>query len=236
MAGALRGLARRVLDRVAGPQPVGEGFVAGSERAFAALDDNAESTFSSVGAALIGSWEVLLADVSRALGPIPQEQRGKLVERISDALVPTMSTLQHGERPFKAALQGGVKVALRSGRLSDATEPLAAHLETIGEPVATGWSKTVQYLQPVVETLPEPDKVRASLAFLGGELRRVFDAEATSFRHRIEALPRATALEPALFDAMESWKQGVIRGLEIAIYDARTRLVEAAHKGARAGG
>lgn len=230
MAGALRGLAKRVMDRVAGPAPVGDGFGPGSARAFAALDDNAESTFSSVGAALVGSWEVLLADVSRSLGPIPQEQRAKLVERLSDALVPTMGTLQHGERPFKAALQAGVKVALRSGRLSDASDPLVAQLETLGEPVATGWSKTVQYLQPVCDTLPEPDKLRASLAFIGGELRRVFDSEAAAFRQRMGALPRATAIEPALFEAMEAWKQGVIRGVEIAVYEARTRLVEAANR------
>lgn len=228
MPGALRGLAKRVMDRVAGPAQVGEGFGPGSERAFAALDDNAESAFSSVSAAVVSSWEVLLADVARALGPMPAEARGKLVERISDALVPTMSSLQHAERPFREAIKGGVRIALRSGRLQDATDPLVSHLESLGEPFATGWSKTVQYLQPVFEVLPEPDKVRASLAFLGGELRRVFDSEAAAFQRRVGALSRANALEPALFEAMEAWKQGVIRGLEMTLYEARNRLVEAA--------
>lgn len=224
----LRGLARRVLDRIGGPRLVGEGFGPGSERAFATLHDGAESSFSALGAAAVSSWEVLLADLSRALQRLPAPDRARLVERVSDALVPTVSPLQHGERPFRAALQSGVQAALRSGRLEDATEPLCAHLETLGEPVAAGWGKTVAFLQPVCEALPEPEALRGKLAFTGGELRGVFDAEAARFRARMEELPRAPALEPALAGALDAWKQGVVRGLEVAIYGARTRLVEAA--------
>ncbi len=228
MPGPLRGLARRVLDRIGGPREAGAGFTQGSERAFAALDDNAESAFSALGAAVVSSWEVLLADLGRALQHLPAEPRGRLVERVSDALVPTAAPLQHGERPFRAAVQSGVKAALRSGRLEDATEPLCAHLETLGEPVAAGWAKTVAFLQPVYEALPEPDALRGALAFTGGELRGVFDQEAARFRARMEALPRASALEPALNQALDAWKQGVVRGIEVALYGARTRMVEAA--------
>lgn len=231
----LRGLARRVLDRIGGPPAVGEGFGPGSERAFAQLDDAAEGAFSAVGAAVVSSWEVLLADLARALGQLPAERRARLVERVSDALVPTASPLTHAERPFKAALQGGVKAALRSGRLADATEPLCAHLETLGEPVAAGWGRTTAFMQPVYEALPEPDALRGALAFTGGELRAVFDGEAARFRAAMEALPAAPALEPALTLAFERWKEGVVRGVEVALYGARSRLVEAATRARHAG-
>lgn len=230
MPGPLRGIARRVLDRIAGPREVGSGFPPGSERVFAVVDDGAEAVFSSLGAAAISSWEVLLADLGRALGELPAEERASLLQRVSDAIVPTLSPLQHGERPFRAALKEGVKAALRSGQLADATEPLAVHLEGLGDPLAAGWAKTTAYLQPVFDALPEPDALRGSLAFTGGELRGLMDREAAAFRDRMNALPEAPALEPALLDAMDAWKRGVVRGLEIAFYGARTRLVEASRR------
>lgn len=224
MLGPLRQLARRVRDRLDGPV-VGERFPANGAAAFAALDASAEGVFSSVGAAVVSSWEVLLADVGRAL---PPDQRAKAVARISDALVPTLSPLQHLDRPFREQNSAGVKVALRSGRLVDATDPLATWFEGLGAPVAAGWAKTVGYLGPICELFEEPEALRGSLAFTGSALRGVFDEQARVFAEAMAALPTAPSLEPALMSALDGWKTRVVRGVEMTIYGARTKLVEAA--------
>jgi len=235
MPGPLRNLARHLLDRVSGPHEAGARYTGSAERALARLHDGAESAFNAVGAAAVSSWEVLLADLARALSQLPAEQRAALITRVSDALVPTVAPLQHGERPFRAALQQGVQAAARSGQLADAVEPLIEHLESLGEPVANGWAKTTAFLAPLYDALAEPDALRGALAFTGGELRGVFDNEAALFRARMEALPRATSLDAALLDALAAWQQGVVRGIEVAIYGARTRLVGPASRARAAG-
>lgn len=235
MPGPLRSLARHLLDRVSAPREAGDRYTGNAERALAHLHDNAESAFNAVGAAAVSSWEVLLADLGRALQQLPAERRAALVTRVSDALVPTVAPLQHGERPFRAALQEGVRAAQRSGQLADAVEPLIVYLESLGEPVANGWAKTTAFLSPLYEALAEPDALRGALAFTGGELRGVFDNEAALFRSRMEALPRATNLDSALIEAMSAWQQGVVRGIEVAIYGARTRLVGPASRARAAG-
>lgn len=228
MLGPLRHLARRVRDRLDGA-PLGDRFPANGAAAFAVLDGNAEGVFSSVGAAVVSSWEVLLADVGRALGrTMTDTERAAAVTRMSDALVPTLSPLQHLDRPFRAAASAGVNTALRTGVLAHATDPLVASLDGLAEPVAAGWAKTVSYLGPLCEQLPEPPALRGALAFTGGELRALFEGQARTFAGAMTALSTAPALEPPLLAAMEAWKQGVVRGVEVAIYGARTRLVEAA--------
>lgn len=228
MPGPLRGIARRLADRLRGPATVGDRFTPATADAFAKLDADAEGLFGAVGAAVVSSWEVLLTDVGRALHQrVPKAVAAERVQRLSDALVPTASPLQHGERPFQEALRAAVREAQRTGRLSDATLPLVAVVEGLGAPLASGWGKTVQYMAPVIDATAEPEKLRGALAFTGGELRGVFEREAAGLASRLELLPHAPALEPALLECFETWKHGVVRGLEIALYEARTRLLTA---------
>ena len=85
--GRLKGLARRVKRRVAGTSSVGDRFGPAQDTAFARLDDNADSSFQIIGASVVGTWEVLLTDLAKAMrGAVPDAKARKLVERVSDAL------------------------------------------------------------------------------------------------------------------------------------------------------
>lgn len=224
MPGPLRGLARRIRDQLR-PAPASRGFRPGDEAAFAELNDNLEGAFQSVGAAVTSSWEVALADLGRALrARLPQQQAAALLERMSDALVPTLSPLQHAERPVQAALAAGLRRAIQTGAAAEASDPVVAGLTALARPVAGGWEKTVAHLDPLILALPEPEALRRGLARTGDSLREVFEREAQGFGARVSGAPSAEAL----LDALDAWKQGVVRGVELAIYAARSRLVEAA--------
>ena len=228
MPGPLRKLVRSAAQRLISPGRVGEGFPPGAERAFATLHDSAEGVFGQVGAALTSTWEVLLTDVGRAMSArVPEAERRVLVERLSDALVPTAGALRHAERPFQAALTEGVKQARRQDRLALATEPLAACVGALGEPVAAGWSNTQSYLQPWISAFPDPESLRGALVFTGGELRQVFDRQAQTYGDQLRALPGQDDLQKALLEATDAWKRGVVRGVEVAIYGLCAPLLAA---------
>ena len=52
------------------------------------------------------------------------------------------------------------------------------------------------------------------------------EAYATAMR----ALSQAEDLDRALTDALDTWRAGVVRGIEVTLYDKRTALVEAANR------
>lgn len=230
-AARLRGFARRVRDRVAGPRAIGDAFGPSDDRAFAQLDDVADSAFALVGSAIVSTWEVTLTDVGRAMsGRLPEAERVQLIERLSDAIVPTLGPIQGAGRRFRAGIKAGVKAGLRSGSLADATAPLGHALAGLTPPVREGWETTTGYLAPVFDALPDSDSLRTAFAEAGAELAELLDRQAAEFADRMAALPEAPALEPALVGALDAWQQHVVRGLEHILYDRRTVLVEAARR------
>ena len=120
-----RRLARRLRQDSTSKSSVGSGFSAAQDGAMAALDQSAEGAFAVLGAAVVSSWEVGLTDLARALrGRIEESEQADLVERMSDALVPTESPFSGAGKRYRHAVKMGTKKALETGQLQDAIAPL----------------------------------------------------------------------------------------------------------------
>jgi hypothetical protein len=227
--GRLRGLASRVKRKIAGQKAVGSGFGPSQDTAFARLDHNAEAAFQLVGASLVGTWEVLLTDLARALSrTMPVEESRPLLDRISDALVPTQGPLQALGRTYRQSLKHGVQKGLQSGQLSDATETILASMARFPQELSEGWLKTVDYLEPIFTALDPGGAAEARFRVGGGELSGILEKENAAYAAALRALPQADDLDRALTDALDTWRAGVVRGIEVTLYDKRTALVEAA--------
>lgn len=227
----LRGLARRVKRRVVGSSAVGDRFGPAQDRAFARLDDNADASFQIIGASVVGTWEVLLTDLAKAMrGAVPDEQARKLVERVSDALVPTQEPMQNASRVYRKALKQGVQQALSTGRLSDATAPICASIEPLPAKLGQGWSKTAEYLEPVLAALSPDGTLRADFAARGAELEASIEAHNAAYTAQMQAMPEATDLDAALAAAMDAWRVDVARTMELFLYARRTAMVDAAQR------
>lgn len=232
--GLLRNLARGALQRALPKRPsaaagIGGQFSAGQDRAMAELDAGVESAFQLIGAAVVSTWEVLLTDAGRALvGQLPEADRAAVLTRLSDALVPTQERVQAGGRALRAAVKSGTQAGLRSGQLAEATAPLLPVVRGLGAQVAEGWASSVAYLEPALARMDDPAALSERFSDLGPAIRSHLDIEAERFVLRIEALPEAAALGPALQDALDAWQKGVSRAFEVELYGARTALVESA--------
>ena len=223
--GGLKGLARKVRG---GGGAVGTGFGVDQDKAFAKANDNAEGSMQVFAASMVSSWEVLLTDLGRALvGKLSEEERGRLVERVSDALVPTLTPIQGVGRKFPHALKTGVKAGLAEQRLDAAVGPLCAVLDALPGEVSSGWLKTTDYLAPLLEVLGQDGleaEFRAGGAVLGGELTKA----AAGFRRDMDALPQQPDLQKALDTAVDAWRDAAVRALETEVYARRELLVQAA--------
>lgn len=223
----LKGLARRVRDR--GKEPgVGTGFGPAQDRAFAQAHDDAEGSFQVFAAAMVSSWEVLLTDLGRALvGRVSEEERGRLVERVSDALVPTLTPVQGVGRRFSHALKTGVREALQQERLDAAVGPLAAVLDGLPAELERGWAKTSEYLGPLFERLGDAE-LEAAFAAGGPALAALLREAARGFAADVAALPQQPELGPALTAAVDRWRDAAVRAVETEVYTRRELLVQAA--------
>jgi len=232
-SGRFRGLARRVKNKIQGnSNAVGDGFGPSQDAAFAHLDDAADSAFQLIGASLVSSWEVMLTDVSRAMDPnvpsnLTQEKLREMLERISDGLVPTQDPVRNTGKLYRRNLKKGVKHALQTGKLQDATAPLALSLKELGPEFHAGWTKTTEYLEPVLALLDSDGSVRAKFETSGAEMAEMFQKSLQEYNAAQAALPQSSDLKAAIVIALETWQQSVSRGLEISIYDCRTALVNA---------
>ena len=233
-AGRLRGMARRVKNKIQGNSiAVGEGFGPSQDAAFAHLDDAADSAFQLIGASLVSSWEVLLTDVSRSMDPnvpsvVSPEKLREMLDRISDGLVPTQGPVQNTGKLYRRNLKKGVKHALQTGRLQDATNPLSLSLKELGPEFHAGWLKTIEYIEPVFEVIDVDGAVRARFEAGGPEMEAMFRECLRNYNAAQDALPQASDLRAAVVTALETWQQSVSRGLEIFIYDCRTAMVKSA--------
>lgn len=209
------------------------GFSERDAAAFAELDAASEALFSSLGAAVTSGWEVMLADLGRALRATGSAERAAAItNKLSDALVPVLSPLQHGERPLQERLRAGVRAATTSGRRADAFDPIVASLASFGGPLQLGWLAALEYVAVILTDLDPSGALKHKLEGQGRVMARLFETQAAALGARLSAL--GPDLDPALRDVTEQWRDDVVRGLEFAIYDARTALVNAAAKSGKA--
>ena len=208
---------------------VGPNFSAAQDGAMAALDRSAEGAFAILGAAVVSSWEVALTDLSRALrGRVDESQQAELIERMSDALVPTESPFSGAGKRYSHAVKTGTKTALESGRLSDAVAPLGDAVGVLGSAFAQGWPKTAGHMEPIFEALGGDPSTKEAFLALGPRLQSELDDAWRNYVRTLDEIGQASHLETALVDGLEAWKDEAVRAVEVVLYQSRDVLVKAA--------
>ncbi len=215
-----RGLITRLRARLAGARPearrgIGEAFGPAMAADWNELVEQVDAEVKKCGSALVGSWEVGAAELGRVLVGDPDDRR--LVERYSDALVPTQGPLTELHRAVPAAMARGLKAGTTTGRLDAATAPLGQLVQPVGGQIEAGWEKTRAYLEPLFARGGDPHGASARFAQGGPALAAASAEAADLLRARLLALPEAPNLWDGLTGAVEDWQRALSRSIEIIV-------------------
>lgn len=227
--GLLTRLRARLRGNAPGTSVLGPRFTPALEETWRELEEQVDAELKKAGSSIVGAWEVGAAELGRVVVGRPDDK--VLVERFSDALVPTLQPFQDLHKGVSGAMQKGLAAGLSTGSVAAATAPLAKLLEGLDAQAATGWEKTTKHLDPLFALCPRPDEARDR--FLAGEravAQACVDAD-TLWRARLAALPEAPGLWEGLTGAAEGWQLSVTRGLEIALDRQTKGLVGAIREG-----
>ncbi len=220
------GLLTRVKNRLLGKKPspaIGTGFPASYAEEWTDLIEQVDNYGQKVGAAVVQSWEVGAAELGRAL----QGRAGEnvLIERFSDALVPTLTPFQDLHKKTTAAMKQGLDRGGASGQIGPATEALASLVAGLGVEAAAGWVKTVEYLDPILAGCAAPEEARAAMLRHQGALRDACDAAEAVLVAELARAPARATLWDAVTEPFDQWQLKLVRELEIAITVAVRELV-----------
>ncbi|MCK6517274.1 hypothetical protein L6R46_19710 [Myxococcota bacterium] len=206
---------------------VGERRLPQHEDALSDWAAQGEGTFQFIAAAVVGAWEVGLAELAReARQTRPPAEAAAFVERCSDALVPTLTPVQGaGKRLEKAMLAG---LTSQTGRLLDVVAPAVATLLSLGAELEVGWHATADYVAPLFPKTPEGQAALRRLREEGAHnLARAFDEPAAQLKAQYGALAEATDLSRALGDPLEAYRMSVTLALELTLSAQREALLVA---------
>lgn len=229
---ARRGLLDRVkgrLSRLAGAGPaatpagIGPGFGPAYEEEWNELVEQVDNYTQKVGAAVVQTWEVGAAELGRVVRGHPQDKVA--IERYSDALVPTLTPFQDLHKTCSGAMSRGYAAGVASGRMSDATAPLLAMVDGLGERAFEGWAKTAGYLEPVFALAADPSGARERFEANGPELARACANARAVLLRELERIPAQPKLWTGVCDAWDAWQQALCRELEIGMTRAARELV-----------
>jgi hypothetical protein len=226
---SVRRLVGRIRKRVSGPDPrVGEAFLPEHYEAAGDWLEICEQAFKLLGAGVVQSWEIALAELARALdGPLPQAQSAELVERWSDALVGLEQPVQTLVRVVPRTVGRGLTAAKRSGRLADLTAPLEEKLAALPDKVAEGWAGTGEHLAPMFAALGDARGLSAAFARGGPSLHQALATSAATFSAAAAALPDAPALPRALFEMVDGYQGASLQAFEFTIAGQQRLLLDA---------
>lgn len=220
---------RALLSRLrARLQPkVGERRLPQHEEALEDWAAQGEGAFQFISAAVVGAWEVGLAELAREARQLrPPEDAARFVERCSDALVPTLTPVQGAGKRLERAMAAGL--TSQTGRLLDAVAPAVAMLLGLGAEVSAGWRATADYVAPLFPAMSEGQAALARLREEGAHnLARAFDEPAARLKAEYGALAEAPDLSRALGDPLETYRVSVTLALELTLSAQREALLVA---------
>lgn len=178
---------------------------------------------------IVASWEVLAAELHRALLQRGDVDANAVIARLSDALVPTLDPVQDAERTTRTGWPDAVADARSSNRLAVAFGPATGRLARLATELPEGWQKTVDYLGPVYETLDAPH-LHDQLASLGRRLGAcIADREVL-----LRAGLASAILEPqpyeAVLAALDEQRMGLQEDIELALGKASDLVLAAARR------
>lgn len=223
------GLLSRVKNRLLPGRPaprLGAAFTRAHAAEWPDLVEQVDNYTQKTGAAIVQSWEVGAAELGRVLRGRADEKA--LIERFSDALVPTLSPFQDLHKKASAVMASGLAEGNATGRVDAATAALNALVDGLGGRAAAGWVKTVEYLEPVLLTRPDPDAARAALLAHGERLDAACRTAGAVLAAELARAPERPTLWAAVTDPFDAWQARLVRELEIALTDATRALTRAA--------
>jgi hypothetical protein len=220
------GLLSRIRNRLAPRPPVsaplGNQLPPDLDTLWAELPEQVDAYMKKIGSSIVSSWEVGAAETSRRLIGRPDEKR--LIERFSDALVPTLAPYQALHKQVPSVMQAALKAVKSQKNLNAAVPDLLKLVEGLGEQAAEGWLKTVDYLEPLLALTHAPTQSTQALKAGDAEFKASALRHAQILQSRLEALPKANSLFTGICDAFEAYQIGMSRDLEIHL-DKQTRIL-----------
>jgi hypothetical protein len=229
-----RGLLHRLRDRLGGrpaAAPIGLAFTADMVEPWMELEEEVDGSLKKAGTAVVGSWEVATTELARAL--VGAEHERTLIERFSDAAVPTLGAFQDLHKGCPSAFIEGRSAGEQKKTLAAATLPLVRLLVGLDGRAEAGWAKSTDYLEPVFALTADPAAAKAAFGAGGAELARACREADAVLRDTLSKLPQATSLHEGVSVAFDAWQLKITRELEIGI-DRYTRPLVAAVRDARA--
>lgn len=196
---------------------------------WADLGDEFRGAIQGLNSSLISSWEVILAEVHSAVKATKgQETATKMVERLSDALVPTIAAFQNADLGSRTAWEESCELAEKSGKLEEAIERVCQVIAPIGPAFAEGWPKTIEYLAPVFEELAVNAEDQAKLLDMGARVGPALFRKGETYQDDLARLVGSPDLMNGFLDAVEAYKNGGGRVIEVEFDLVRAILVASA--------
>lgn len=217
-----RRLARGSAEATRSAPGIGPAYAPEMAETWRELQEQVDGALKAVGSAVVATWEVGAADLGRAVLGRPDERA--ILDRYSDALVPTLAPFQDLHKAWPGAHAQGARDAERDPTLRALCLPLVRLVAGLDARVGEGWGKTCAYLVPVVG---EGVDLAGAGARIGLACR---DAEGT-LRERLGRLPSAESLEEGVMDAAEAWQHELSRELEIELHARCKAIVAAVSRG-----
>ncbi len=226
-----RGPLRRLRDRLRGSRRDPEAWHPTLKRELEDWTSVAEQALKLVGAGLVQSWEVTLAELRPLLLQVSGDPAATdQVNRWSDALVPIETPYQAIIRATPSLLARGLAEAEHTGRLAPLTAELLTRIDGLGPLTADGWGRMLAHIGPILDTLPQAPELRTRIAEEGPKLGRSLGGANLQLREDVRRAGHSDKVGSALFEAIDTWKDAVIRDLEFAVA-VQLEAVEAAVKG-----
>lgn len=226
-----KGLLSRVKSRLQefgiGGKPqlpgIGPGFTPAYEEEWNELVEQVDNYTQKLGAAVVQSWEVGAAELGRVVVGRPDEK--VLIERFSDALVPTLTPFQDLHKKCSGAMAQGYTAGTQRDSLSAASAPLYHMVDGLGGRAAEGWGKTTDYLEPVFALCADPAAAKARFRAAGDEIAKGCDVAQAVLKQNLDGMPEKPKLWDGVCDSFDNWQARLVRELEIAITAATRALV-----------
>lgn len=202
---------------------IGGGFSVSYEEEWNDLVEQVDNYTQKVGAAVVQTWEVGAAELSRVLIGLPDEK--SMIERYSDSLVPTLTEFQDLHKKCSGAMAEGFKAGTANASMAAATAPLGALVDGLGGRAAAGWLKTAIYLEPIFALAVDPAAAKLRFEAAGAELAKGCDLAQATLRTELGAVPQNPKLWDGVCEAFDKWQLRLVRELEIEMTKATRQLV-----------
>lgn len=220
--GLLSRVKNHLLGKKAPPPGIGPAFPAAYTEEWNELVEQVDNYGQKVGAAIVQSWEVGAAELGRSVHGKPGDK--VLIERFSDALVPTLTPFQDLHKKTTVAMKLGLEQGTAANQIGVANRALLGLVDGLGASAESGWAKSCEYLEPIFLGCGNPDHARGAMLAHGPSLRAACDAAHAVLAAELATAPARATLWVAVTEPFDLWQLRLVRELEIALTNATREL------------